>query len=144
MEKLKFDSGIREFDLGTGTALRFNPGDPNLYVRFLTAAQKVQAVEQELVQQAETLENSDSGEAVLTLLQNADKKMKEILSWVFENDFEKILGGMNLLAVGKNGQRVIANLFEVLQPVLVAGAQACAKEQTQAAVAKAKARRNRV
>lgn len=144
MEKLKFDSGIREFDLGTGTALRFNPGDPNLYVRFLAAAQKVQAVEQELVQQAEALGSSDSGEAVLTLLQNADKKMKEILSWVFENDFEKILGGMNLLAVGKNGQRVIANLFEVLQPVLVAGAQACAKEQTQAAVAKAKARRNRV
>ena len=40
-----------------------------------------------------------------------------------------------------NGERVITNLLYALQPVLVAGAQACAKEKTEEAVKKAKARR---
>lgn len=143
MEKLKFDSGIREFDLGTGAALRFNPGDPNLYARFLEAAQKVRDIEQELAQQAQSLDSDNAGEGIVGLLQTADGKMKSLLGWVFGmgNDFERILGGINLLAVGKNGQRVVSNLFAVLQPVLIAGAEACAREQTQAAVEKAKKRR---
>lgn len=143
MEKLKFDSGIREFDLGTGVPLRFNPGDPNLYARFLEAAQKVQDIEKELCQQAQKLDSQTAGEGVVALLRSADGKMKELLGWVFGmgNDFERILGGINLLAVGKNGQRLVSNLFGVLQPVLIAGAEACAKEQTQAAVEKAKKRR---
>lgn len=144
MEKIKFDSGIRSFDLGTGTALRFNPGDPNLYARFLEAGEKVRSVEKEMAAQAKTI--AEDGEGVVTLLQNADKKMKQILSWVFgeENDFEKILGGLNLLAVGNNGQRVVSNLFTALQPILISGAEACAREQTQAAVARANSRRKRV
>ena len=144
MEKIKFDSGVRAFDLGTGTALRFNPGDPNLYVRFLEAGEKVSAVEKGLAAQAKDM--AANGETVVTLLKDADKKMKAILRWVFgeENDFEKILGGVNLLAVGNNGKRVVSNLFAALQPILLAGAEACAREQTQAAVARANDRRKRV
>ena len=69
--------------------------------------------------------------------------MKEVLGWVFGegNDFDQILGGVNLLAVGKNGQRVVTNLFDALQPILVEGAENCARAQTEAAVAQAKARR---
>ena len=70
--------------------------------------------------------------------------MKDTLSWVFgqDNDFHRLLGGVNLLAVGTNGQRVVTNLFAVLQPILLAGAERCAKEQIQGAVSKAKARRS--
>ena len=144
MKTLHFDSGIQEYKLCGEGVLRFNPADPNLYARFLEAAEKIQEVEKEMVQQANAMDTEDTGTSVVKLLQDADRKMKDTLSWVFGqgNDFHKLLGGVNLLAVGTNGQRVVTNLFEALQPILLAGAERCAKEQTQAAVNKAKARRN--
>jgi len=57
------------------------------------------------------------------------------------NDFEEILEGVNLLAVAGNGERVADNLIAVLQPVLAKGAERCAREKTDAALAQAKARR---
>ena len=140
MEKIIFDNGIRDYKLGSGV-LRFNPGDPNLYARFLEAAEKIQAMEKELLQQAKTMESS--GEHVVKLLQEADSKMKQTLGWVFgeANDFDKLLGGVNLLAVASNGERVVTNLFNALQPILVAGAKALTKEKVDAAVSKAASRR---
>lgn len=138
MEKIQFDSGIKEYRINGTGVLRFNPGDPNLYARFMEAAEKLQGLEKELAGQAQ-----GDGAAIVQLLQTADRKMKQTLSWVFgqENDFDKILGGVNLLAVAGNGERVVTNLFAALQPVLVAGAEACAREKSAEAVAKAKANR---
>ena len=139
MEKIQFDSGIREYRLNGAGVLRFNPGDPNLYARFMEAVEEIKDMEKKLSAQA-----GDDGMTVLKLLQDADRQMKQSLSRVFGegNDFDKILGGVNLLAIGANGQRVITNLFAALQPILLQGAEACAREQTQAAVTRAKARRS--
>lgn len=143
MEKIQFDSGIKEYRINGAGVLRFNPGDPNVYARFLEAAQKIQDLEQALTQRAKALEGQDSGAQAVQLMADADKQMKDVLSWVFGggNDFDKILGGVNLLAVAGNGERVVTNLFNALQPVLVAGAEACAREKTAEAVKKAKRRR---
>ena len=138
MEKIQFDSGIKEYKLNGMGVLRFNPGDPNLYARFMEAADKIQALEKELAEQAKK-----DGSTVVQLLQTADRKMKQTLSWVFGegNDFDKLLGGVNLLAVAANGERVVTNLFAALQPVLLAGAEAVTREKTAQAVAKAKVSR---
>ena len=143
MEKIVFDSGIKEFKLGNLGVLRFNPGDPNLYARFLDAAEKIRLVEKQLLEQAQAMQEQHSGEQVVRLMQEADRQMKDVLGWVFGagNDFDKLLGGVNLLAVGSNGERVVTNLFAALQPVLVAGAEKCAQEKKTAAVQQAKARR---
>lgn len=143
MKTLHFDSGIVEYKLCGDGALRFNPGDPNLYARFLEAAEKIREIEKHMAEQAKAIDPQDSGTGVVRLLQDGDRRIKDTLSWVFGqgNDFDKLLGGINLLAVGSNGERVVTNLFAALQPVLLAGAERCAREQTQAAVARAKARR---
>lgn len=142
MEKIRFDSGIKEYKLGDGGVLRFNPADPNLYARFLEAAEKIGALEQELSQQAKLVEEQD-GTQIVTLLQDADRKMKQTLNWVFGNatDFDELLGGVNLLAMGSNGERVVSNLFTALQPVLLSGAKMRAGEQVRKAKAKANTRR---
>lgn len=142
MEKIRFDSGIKEYKLGDGGVLRFNPADPNLYARFLEAAEKIGALEQELSQQAKLVEEQD-GTQIVTLLQDADRKMKQTLNWVFGNatDFDELLGGVNLLAMGSNGERVVSNLFTALQPVLLSGAKMHAGEQVHKAKAKANTRR---
>lgn len=143
MEKIQFDSGMKEYRINGAGVLRFNPSDPNVYARFLEAAQKIQALEQELAEQAKALEGREDGAQVVKLMAQADKQMKQVLGWVFGNgnDFDKILGGVNLLAVAGNGERVVTNLFHALQPILVAGAESCAREKTRAAVKKAKLRR---
>ncbi len=145
MEKISFDSGIKTYKINGCGVLRFNPGDPNVYARFLDAADKLQGVENALVEEAKTIDQAD-GAGVVQLLSKADREMKQILSWVFgqENDFDKILGGVNLLAVADNGQRVVTNLLEALQPVLVEGAERCAKEKADAALEKARMRRGEV
>ena len=138
MEKIQFDSGIREYRINGAGVLRFNPGDPNLYARFMEAADRIGDMEKELAQKAQA-----EGASVVALLQEADRKMKETLGWVFGpgNDFDKLLSGVNLLAVAANGQRVVTNLFAALEPVLVSGAEAMTKQKTAQAVAKAKSRR---
>ena len=137
MEKIQFDSGLRSYCINGGEVLRFNPCDPNLYARFLESVEKLKTVEAELTRQA--VPETVQGEDVVKLMQQADEKMKTILNWVFggENDFHKILRGINLLAVAENGERVVTNLFAALEPVLVAGAKRCAGEQA------AKIRENR-
>ena len=131
MEKIQFDSGVRSYRINGGGILRFNPGDPNLYSRFLEAVEKLQEAEKELTQQAETAQAQD----MVKLMTQADEKMKHILGWVFgeSNDFHKLLGGVNLLAVADNGERVVTNLFAALEPVLVEGAKRCAGQQAEKA-----------
>ena len=127
MEKIQFDAGQRSYRINGGAILRFNPGDPNLYARFLEAVEKLKTVEAELTDQAKDVQ----GEEIVKLMACADGKMKEILNWVFggDNDFNKLLNGVNLLAVADNGERVVTNLFAALEPVLLEGAKRCAEEQ---------------
>ena len=124
MEKIQFDSGLRSYRINGGQVLRFNPGDPNLYARFLEAVEKLQTLEQELTEMARQAENQE----LVKLLKQTDEKMKAVLNWVFGegNDFHKLLQGVNLLAVAENGERVVTNLFAALEPVLVDGAKRCA------------------
>ena len=138
MEKIQFDSGIRSYRINGGGILRFNPGDPNLYARFLDAVEKLKAVEQELTRQAENVQGAE----IVKLMTQADEKMKDILNWVFgaDNDVRQLLNGVNLLAVADNGERVVTNLFAALEPVLVEGAKRCADEQAAKARAKRSAR----
>lgn len=139
MEKLVFDSGIREYQINENGVLRFNPGDPNLYARLLDAVDGIQAVEDSLVEKSGAVQPED-GAAALRLMADADRQVKEILGGVFGagNDFEKIFGGVNVMAVGDNGERVITNLLNLLTPIIQDGAERCARQQADAAVAQAR------
>ena len=146
MKQLTFDSGIKEFKINNNGVLRFNPSDPNLYSRFMEAAGKIQAVEEKLINDAKKMnsEGGDNhGELVLQLLTNAYKEVKKILTEVFgkENDFDQILDGVNLLAVGTNGERVITNFLSALLPVFQDGIEGYIKQTTNTAVQKAQQNR---
>ena len=144
MEVLNFDSGIREYKINNNGVLRFNPGDPNVYARFMEASEKIQKIEDEMAGKTKALDNSeDSGGAVLQILAEADKQMKDVLSWVFGkgNDFDEIMEGVNLMAVATNGERVVTNLLNALLPIIQTGAENCAKQQIGDAVQQAKLNR---
>ena len=137
MENIVFDSGIREFRINGAGVLRFNPSDPNLYSRFLGATDRIEALEKALSAKAAALPGGDS-KAALALMEEADGAIKDILTEVFgpENNFRELLSGLNLLAIGTNGQRLLVNLLEALSPVLTEGAERYAESQAAAVLAK--------
>ena len=144
MEKIVFDSGIKEYEINNNGVLRFNPSDPNVYARFFDAAEQIQQIEKDLTEKGNALVNEEeNGEAVIRLMQEADKKVKELLGRVFGpgNDFDNLLGGVNLLAVAVNGERVVTNLMNALLPVIEQGAKKCAEQKVDEAVEKAKTNR---
>lgn len=67
--------------------MRFNPGDPNVYARFMDAMDSIRTVEEKLVAKAKELEQTEdqqvSGAAVLRLMRESDREIKNILSEVF-------------------------------------------------------------
>ena len=137
MEKIIFDSGVKAYQINDNGVLRFNPSDPNVYARFFDAAEQIQQIEKDLVAKGEDLNNAENtGEAAIRLMQEADKKVKEILSDVFGegNDFDQLLGGVNLLAVAGNDERVITNLMQALLPIIEQGAKKCADQKVGDAV----------
>lgn len=103
MQKLNFDLGVKEYEIGGGV-LRFNPSDPNVYSRFVEAGEKLVQIEQRLTVKANEYAGEDAGKAVLQIMREADKETKELLSWIFgaQNDFEEIFCGANVLGVGSN------------------------------------------
>ena len=146
--KLNFDNGIREFEVTGGAVLRFNPRDPNVSARFMEATKKLEQIESEFVAKAEALkvsaeENPNNGAQVLELMQDADRKIKDTLDWIFgeSNDFDAIFGGQNVLAVCENGERLVTNFVAALIPIIQEGAQAIVSQQVNTAVGAAKQNR---
>lgn len=139
MNELHVDLGVEEYALGSGV-LRFNPADPNLYARFLELEPQLQRMQEELNRGSEEAKDAL---AVLKLLEETDRQFKDLLTRVFgtENDFSRLLQGVNLLAVAANGSTVAENLLGALEPVLTQGAERFVTAQTQTAVEKARLRR---
>lgn len=149
MEKLTFDTGIREFEINGREILRFNPSDPNLYHRFFDTCQKIEELAAEYAKKipSDPVELDGKGYPVasgqLAAMHDYDSQAKKLLSEVFgaENDFDRILGGVNLLAVARNGKCVINNFLEAMMPIIQDGAERYAKAMADAAVAQAKQNR---
>ena len=144
MEQIQFDSGVKEYRLNGQGVLRFHPGDPNLYARFFEAMDKIQALAEKMTKQGASAQQELSGRDAVALMEKTDREVKKILNWTFglQNDFDEILGGINLMAVADNGQQIITNLLAALEPILMEGAQQCTKEQVQGAVALARKHRD--
>ena len=137
MEQLIFDSGVKEYQL-PGGVLRFNPSDPNVYARFVECTDKIRAVEQQMAAKAKILSDQNReniGEEGLRIMRETDTRIKSILNEIFGhgNDFDKLLEGVNLMAVATNGECVITNLLGALQPIMETGAKACISSEVSAA-----------
>ena len=119
MEELIFDTGIREYRVGGGV-MAFNPADPGLYARFVDCLQTLEALEAAL-----GAEGDVAGRVCA-----ADTQAKAALSKVFPGtDWEAVFQGVSLLAVGSNGESVLANFLSALEPVLRQGALAAAQAE---------------
>lgn len=144
MEKLNFDSGIKEYEVNGNGILCFNPGDPNVYGRLLDAVDKIKVIEAEMIDKGKQYTAKDGAE-IVRLMVDTDKKVKTILQEVFgrQNDFDEIFGSVSVMAVAMNGERVITNFITAITPIVASGAEQCAKQKIQTAVNEAREARER-
>ena len=141
-QKLVLDDGLLRLDINGNGILKFNPSDFNVYDRFMTMIEELPDIEKRYVLEVETETDTEESEKRMVIRELArakaiDAEVKQKLSAVFGygNDFDKLLGGVNLMAVGSNGERVITNLLEALMPYVQGGLERYTKNEV--AVAKA-------
>lgn len=137
---LNIDTGIKEYEINGNGLLRFNPSDPNVYNRFPALAKNMQKIAEEFEEKNKV---ASTAEARLEIMAEYDERAKKELSHVFgeENDFDKLLGGVSVLAVSSNGEYVVTNVINALMPIVKEGAERYAENMKNNAVAAAKARR---
>lgn len=138
MEKLNISVGLKKYQLVDGGALLcFNAGDPNVYARYMEMIPQIKTVEHEMAEKAKSvdIDKPDAGERTLQIMRETDLRMKDILNQIFgmDNDFDRILCGVNLMAVTENGSRVINNVLDALTPIMSDGAKACVDTEVKAA-----------
>lgn len=152
MELLNIDVGLKSYQLVEGgTPLIFNPGDQNVYARYMDAMDEIKAVETEMSAKANAVvakddseeEMAKAGAESLRIMRETDTRMKKILNGVFggRNNFDEILCGVNLMALTSDGNRVINKVLEALSPIMQDGAKACAETEVVAAKLNREARR---
>lgn len=132
MTKLTFDDGRVRLDINGNGTLVFNPSDFNVYERFYALLKELPELEKQYASEVETPDEStqDVQAAAVELVGRELIRAKEIdglikskLSYAFgvENDFDKLLGGVNLMAFGNNDERIITNFMNAILPYVENG-----------------------
>lgn len=138
-QTLQFDDGLLRLDINGSGLLTFNPTDFNVYQRFFQLLQDLPQMEKRYVHEVET---PGSEEETLVLAgreldwaRELDGEIKDRLGQVFGpgNDFDALLGGVNVMALGRNGERIITNLLNALAPYIEEGAKRHMESAAQAA-----------
>ena len=141
-EKLKFDDGLVRLDINGNGILKFNPSDFNVYERFYALTKELPEIEKKYAAEVETLPEGAEPEQVMALTgrelaraKEIDKEVKAKLSVAFGagNDFDQLLGGVNVMAVAHNGERVITNLLNALLPYIEDGIKKITDSEVSAA-----------
>ena len=125
--KISFDTGIREYEVNGNAILRFNPTDLNLYNRLLEILQEIPQMIDKNVKEHE-------GKTGPQLFRALDIEAKKILSEAFGegNDFDKIFGGVNIVAKRKAGGTVLEAFIEAILPIVKEGVEELLKEEDEA------------
>lgn len=130
---LNFDDGLTRIDINGNGTLVFNASDLNMYDRFMKLLNDLPEIEKQYAEKVEKAgadipEGADSvalaGEA-LRIAHEIDSDIKARLNEVFGHgaDFDKLLDGVNCMAIATNGQRVLTNLLEALTPYISDGVE---------------------
>lgn len=129
-QKLIVDDGLVRLDINGNGTLKFNPSDFNVYERFYALTKELPEIEKKYAAEVEALPDGSEHEQImeltgreLTRAKEIDKEVKDKLSAAFGagNDFDQLLGGVNIMAFGSNGERIITNLLNALLPYIEDG-----------------------
>lgn len=152
MTKLTFDDGRVRLDINGNGMLVFNPSDFNVYERFYALIDELPQLEKQYAAEVEIPDEDTKDEQSVAVAlagreliraKEIDALIKSKLSHVFgsENDFDKLLGGVNIMAFGSNGERIITNFLNAIIPYIESGLSKHTGDEVAAAHANREQRR---
>ena len=128
--ELKLDFGfktyeIKDVDGNTVGAIRFNPNDPGIAVRWKEASEKIAA----LRDQAAALMDKPQEEAVVQLFEQGDKAIKDMIDYALGTKASDVLfGGASAFALCEaDGAMLLEHVLDALRPVLEQSMQKAAE-----------------
>lgn len=135
-KKVQFDDGLIRLDINGNGILAFNPSDFNVYQRVYALTRELPELEKQYSREVE--ESETEFERVGKELDRAreiDLAVKKKLSHAFgdKNDFDVLLDGVNVMAFGGNGERIITNLLNALMPYIEEGISKIADSEIETA-----------
>jgi hypothetical protein len=138
MDNLIFDTGIKEYLVNEGETLKFNPTDQNVYARFVEFYNEIGDITKEYDNavkehgkvgpdgEKELDEKGfETASKLMEISKKTDRTIKDRLTYVFgeSNDFDKMLDGVNIMAMTDTGQMVIENFLDALLPIIETNAE---------------------
>lgn len=129
---LNIDDGLIRLNVNENGVLKFNPSDFNLYSRFIAFRKELLELEKKYHLEIESVEAAETKEQAMELIGSeleiaraVDLEVKSKLNAVFGlgADFDRLLDGVNCMAFGNNGKRIVTNLLDALTPYLEQGIQ---------------------
>lgn len=112
---IKFESGLKEFNLGGKVTVEFNPTDVNfaqkMYDTFSTLDERTEAY-------YARLKEKDASDSVFQISREMDAEMREVINGLFGKDVcTPLIGDLNIYARA-NGLPLWANLILAVMDVM--------------------------
>jgi len=127
MKTINFDTGIEVYKVNDNAVLKVNFKDPNLYGRFLEMQAELENIEKKYEEKTKGIETEvnekgfSNAEQTLKIMREIDVEIKEKFAYVFgiDNNFDEIFNGVHLMAIDKNGNRIVSNFLEAINPIII-------------------------
>lgn len=132
MQNLNFDDGLKSFAINGDErrVIRFNPGDPDLIIRYNEAKKMIQNASTEklaLVKldgqgKLQGSENGDDFDEAAQALEETNGVIRSALKLMFNADvYDTVFAGMSPFAGTTDGRFVFEAFMEAVKPVLENG-----------------------
>lgn len=119
MKNLTSDLGFIECKLhDKGGPLQFNPTDPNIGFRYEELVKYVEDISPEY--EKKFAQYGNDYKTMFKETREMDLQLKEKLAYTFGswNDFDAIFMGLHFMSLGNNGQPILANFLEKINPLI--------------------------
>ena len=131
MQSLNFDDGLKSFAINgdESRVIRFNPGDPDLIIRYNEAKKMLQSAntgklaEIKLDGNGNLQKDADGGfEDAAQALEETNGVIREALKLIFNADvYDTVFAGCSPFAGTKDGRFVFEAFMDAVKPILESG-----------------------
>lgn len=132
MQSLNFDDGLKSFAINgdESRVIRFNPGDPDLIIRYNEAQKMIQGANTEKLASVkldsqgniQNNENVHNFEGAATALEEVNGVIRGALKLIFNADvYDAVFAGCSPFAGTSDGRFVFEAFMDAVKPVLEAG-----------------------
>ncbi len=131
MQSINFDDGLKSFSINDDESrvIRFNPGDPDLIVRYNRALKMIETVSSEklsgikLNAKGAILESGELGwDEAASALEKVNLVIRDALKVMFNADvYDIVFAGLSPFAGASDGRFVFETFMEAIKPVLEGG-----------------------